>query len=98
LEVWIRYLRTGVSFQDQFTSSHGCTKSNWTGSAFTIGGGYTWKDVYPIAQKQDLVVVGGGTPVRWVFFSFSFDADYNKTVGCLGEWMQGGGHGPASRE
>ena len=80
LEVWIRHLRTGVTFEKSFKSP--CTKTNWSGSAFTIGGGYTWEDVYPLAKQNNVVVVGGGTP----------------SVGCLGGWMQGGGHGPASRE
>ena len=35
----------------------------WHGSAFTIGGGYTWEDVYPQAFSRNLIVVGGGTPV-----------------------------------
>jgi hypothetical protein len=33
-----------------------------------------------------------------LFSWIPFDADYLKTVGCLGGWMQGGGHGPASHE
>ena len=80
LEVWIRYLRTGITFEKSFTST--CTKTNWTGSSMTIGGGYTWLDAYPVAKENGVVVVGGGTP----------------SVGCLGGWMQGGGHGPASRQ
>lgn len=56
--------------------------TNWAGPAITVGGGYTWQDVYPVAQKNSVVVVGGGTP----------------SVSVLGGWMQGGGHGPASRQ
>jgi len=80
LEVWIKYLRTGITFQESFKCS--CGETNWTGSALTIGGGYTWTDVYPVAQQNNVVVVGGGTP----------------SVSSLGGWMQGGGHGPASRQ
>lgn len=80
LEVWIKYLRTGVNFTNEFKS--GCEATNWTGAAISVGGGYTFDDVYPIAEANDVVVVGGGTP----------------SVGVLGGWMQGGGHGPASRE
>ncbi|WPG98536.1 FAD/FMN-containing protein [Acrodontium crateriforme] len=76
LEIWIRYLRTGVEFHQSYNSNR------WSGSAFTIGGGYTWADLYPLAKQHNVVVVGGGTP----------------SVSCLGGWMQGGGHGPASRE
>ena len=82
LEVWIRHLRTGLKYDKKYKSYDKCSKSTWAGGAFTIGGGYTWKDVYPLAAEHDVVVVGGGTP----------------TVGCLGGWMQGGGHGPASHE
>lgn len=56
--------------------------SSWKGSAVTIGGGYEWDDVYGEAAERGLVVVGGVSP----------------TVGCIGGWMQGGGHGPASHE
>ena len=31
-------------------------------------------------------------------FLFSINPDDSKTVGCLGGWMQGGGHGPASHD
>ena len=64
LQVWIRYLRTGIAFQQVYRPSGQCEGSDWTGSAFTIGGGYTWEDVYPEAAARNVVVVGGGTPVR----------------------------------
>lgn len=55
--------------------------------------------MYPLAQSKNVVVVGGGTPVGpAVARIFRVNADYFKTVGCLGGWMQGGGHGPASHE
>jgi hypothetical protein len=86
LEVWLRHnnrhLRTGVMFQETFPLTNGCKETNWTGSAFTIGGGHTWKDVIPEAKARNVVVVTGGTP----------------SVSCVGGWMQGGGHGPASRQ
>ncbi|OQU95118.1 hypothetical protein CLAIMM_01367 [Cladophialophora immunda] len=82
LEIWIRHLRNGITFQDTFKSSTGCTAGNWTGSAFKIAGGYSWGDVGAEAQKRNVVVVNGGTP----------------SVGAIGGWMQGGGHGPASRD
>ncbi|EGP89034.1 unnamed protein product [Zymoseptoria tritici ST99CH_1A5] len=74
LQIWIRYLRTGITFHDSFRQKG----SEWTGAAVTIGGGYVWREVYAEAEKRGVVVVGGGTP----------------SVGCLGGWMQGGGHGP----
>ncbi|KAK5166447.1 uncharacterized protein LTR77_007990 [Saxophila tyrrhenica] len=80
LEIWVRSLRTGLTFQPKYKSS--CKTSAWTGAAITVGGGYTFNDVYKVAKANNVVVVGGGTP----------------SVGALGGWMQGGGHGPASRQ
>ncbi|KAL8805980.1 MAG: hypothetical protein Q9182_001637 [Xanthomendoza sp. 2 TL-2023] len=79
LQVWIKYIQKGIEFQQAFTPSDRCAKSKWKGSAFKIGGGYVWSDVFKEAAARDVIVVGGGTP----------------SVGCLGGWMQGGGHGPA---
>ncbi|KAL2069926.1 hypothetical protein VTL71DRAFT_14605 [Oculimacula yallundae] len=81
LEVWIRHLRQGIQFQKRYIASDRSTESGWTGSAFFIGGGYVWGDVYAEANKRNVVVVGGGNP----------------SVGCIGGWAQGGGHSPASR-
>ena len=80
LEIWVRSLRTGLSFESKYTST--CKTCSWTGAAITVGGGYTFDDVYKVAKANRVVVVGGGTP----------------SVGALGGWMQGGGHGPASRQ
>ncbi|KAK3666175.1 hypothetical protein LTR22_002839 [Elasticomyces elasticus] len=80
LEIWLRNLRTGLSFVSKHTST--CQADPWTGAAISIGGGYTFDDVYKVAKANNVVVVGGGTP----------------SVGALGGWMQGGGHGPASRQ
>lgn len=78
LQIWIKYLKTGITFHEKYMQG----KSDWQGAAFTIGGGYLWEDVYPEAQKRNVIVVGGGTP----------------SVGCLGGWMQGGGHSPATHD
>jgi FAD/FMN-containing dehydrogenase len=78
LQIWIRHLRTGIDFHETFTRPG----SSWNGSAFTIGGGYEWIDVYEEAAKRDVIVVGGVSP----------------TVGCIGGWMQGGGHGPPTHK
>ncbi|KXS93760.1 hypothetical protein AC579_6005 [Pseudocercospora musae] len=83
LQVWIRYLRQGIEYHSQFDySALEKSATAWNGSAFTIRGGYTWSDVYAEAAKRDSIVAGGGTP----------------SVGCLGGWMQGGGHGPATHD
>ncbi|KAK3628153.1 hypothetical protein LTR56_018765 [Elasticomyces elasticus] len=80
IEIWLRNLRTGLRFESKYTSA--CQANPWTGAAISIGGGYTFFDVYKVAKANNVVVVGGGTP----------------SVGALGGWMQGGGHGPASRQ
>lgn len=63
LQVWMRSIRTGITYQETYKASDGCSKSPWQGSAFTVGGGYTWLDIYGEAASRNLVVVGGGTPV-----------------------------------
>ncbi|KAF7913028.1 uncharacterized protein EAF01_002049 [Botrytis porri] len=65
LEVWIRYLRQGIIFQDTYLPSDDCKSSKWEGSAFKIAGGYVWEDVYAEATKRNVIVVGGGDPVCW---------------------------------
>jgi len=59
LEVWVRNLRTGLSFQAKYSST--CKTDPWTGAAITVGGGYTFDDVYKVAKANNVVVVGGGT-------------------------------------
>ncbi|KAH6949764.1 hypothetical protein BKA56DRAFT_506587, partial [Ilyonectria sp. MPI-CAGE-AT-0026] len=80
IEVWLRYFRQAISFQDSFDSSTGSTASHWQGTAMKLGCGYMWHKVYAAAKEYNVVVVGGGSP----------------TVSSTGGWMQGGGHGPAS--
>lgn len=84
LLIWTRYLRNGVEFLEsyQLPCNATCEATAWNGSAIHIDGGYTWSDVYPVAKQNGKIVVGGGTP----------------SVSSTGGWMQGGGHGPASRE
>lgn len=76
LQIWMRYLRTGIRFHESFQNSPEGGDEAWNGPAVTIGGGYTWADVNALAAARKIVVVGGGTP----------------TVGCVGGYMQGGGH------
>ena len=97
--MWIRYLRTGIKFEEEYLPWDHCSKSTWSGPAFTIGGGYTWEDLYPEAASHNVVVVGGGTPVCDTIFplpSLVPSLTPIQSVGCLGGWMQGGGHSPAT--
>ncbi|PYI03271.1 isoamyl alcohol oxidase [Aspergillus sclerotiicarbonarius CBS 121057] len=79
LMIWIKYIQNGVNYHETYTPSDGCP-SNWTSSAFTVGGGYIWKNLYDAAAAHGRIVVGGSDP----------------TVGAIGGYLQGGGHGPMS--
>ncbi|VUC26841.1 unnamed protein product [Clonostachys rosea] len=81
LSLWLHHYRNDIKFQAQFKSASRCTKSGWTGSAIHIDGAYQWRDVYKVAQDNNVIVVGGGSP----------------TPGAIGGWPSGGGHGPATR-
>ncbi|CEL05041.1 Putative Isoamyl alcohol oxidase (AFU_orthologue; AFUA_3G07410) [Aspergillus calidoustus] len=82
LQIWLRYIRKGITHQSRFKPSKACSKCDWTGAAFTVAGGYVWDEVYQEAFARDLIVVGGGDP----------------TVGVIGGYIQGGGHSPATRD
>ncbi|KAB8237010.1 isoamyl alcohol oxidase [Aspergillus alliaceus] len=82
LQIWIKYIQKGITYHETYVPSDHCKNTNWTGSAFTVAGGYVWEDVYQEAFKRNLTIVGGGDPV----------------VGCIGGYIQGGGHSPASRD
>ncbi|KAH8171989.1 FAD binding domain-containing protein [Sarocladium implicatum] len=81
LEIWLRYYRNSINFQETFESATSCTKSGWKGSAIDIDGVWQWRDVYKIAKANNVIVVGGGST----------------GPGAIGGWASGGGHGPATR-
>lgn len=81
LEVWLRYFRNKLEFQEVYSSVNGCQRSNWTASAIAIDGAYQWKNVYALAKANNVIVVGGGAI----------------SPGAIGGWPSGGGHGPATR-
>lgn len=58
--IWIKYIQDGLHYQDHYTpTDSSCSKSIWTGSAITVGGGYIWGDVYDFAARHGRIVVGG---------------------------------------
>jgi hypothetical protein len=81
LELWLRYYRNGIYFQKTFASAKKCTKSGWKGSAIHIDGAWQWKDVFKIAEANNVIAIGGGS----------------KGPGAIGGWPSGGGHGPGTR-
>jgi FAD/FMN-containing dehydrogenase len=81
LEIWLRHFRNGIRYQASFTSDNRCRASGWQGGAIHIDGAYQWRDVYAVAKQSNVIVVGGGSP----------------SVGAIGGWPSGGGHGPATR-
>ena len=101
LQIWIHYLKSGITFQPQYAGR--CKNTGWNGATITIGGGYTFEDVYPLAAANNVVVVGGGTPVSDTSHPSSHCLTIGsgaltnlQSVGALGGWLQGGGHGPAA--
>ncbi|KAL3420422.1 hypothetical protein PVAG01_08921 [Phlyctema vagabunda] len=80
LQIWTRYLRTGVDFANSFalsTPSPLCESAPpWEGPSIRIGGGYEWGEIYKVAAANNVILVGGATP----------------TVGGIGGWLTGGGH------
>ncbi|KXX75480.1 6-hydroxy-D-nicotine oxidase [Madurella mycetomatis] len=81
LQVWLRHFRNGIYFQKTFKSSKSCKKSGWKGSALHIDGAWQWRDVYEVAEANNVIAVGGGAI----------------SPGAIGGWPSGGGHGPATR-
>ncbi|KAJ8114945.1 hypothetical protein OPT61_g3289 [Boeremia exigua] len=81
LQLWLHHFCNGIRFQSTYTPSDKCAKSGWKGSAIRINGAYQWLDVYAVAKQKNVIVVGGGAP----------------SVGAVGGWNTGGGHGPATR-
>ncbi|PTB64966.1 FAD-binding domain-containing protein [Trichoderma citrinoviride] len=93
LEIWTRYLRddplqSPLVFAKAYTPAESCAAvqeggaAYWGGSAVRIGGAFTWDDVYPVAHENGVVVVGGTC----------------NSVGIIGGYLQGGGHGAAMHE
>ena len=67
LEIWMRYLRLGVSFEEVYspTAAYGQNqRSVWNGSAIEVSGGHDWDDVHAIAAANGVIVVNAGCPVR----------------------------------
>lgn len=81
LEVWLRYFRNKLEFQDIYSSVNSCQRSSWTGSAIVVDGAYQWENVYAFAKTNNVIVVGGGAI----------------SPGAIGGWPSAGGHGPATR-
>ncbi|SCV36791.1 related to isoamyl alcohol oxidase [Fusarium fujikuroi] len=81
LELWLHQFKNGIDFQKIYKSENQCKKSRWRGSAIKIDGNYQWRDVYKVAEANNVIAVGGGS----------------LTPGAIGGWASGGGHGPATR-
>ncbi|KAF4958778.1 hypothetical protein FGADI_2122 [Fusarium gaditjirri] len=81
LELWLHQFKNGIDFQKIYKSENQCENSGWKGSAIKIDGNYQWRDVYKVAEANNVIAVGGGSI----------------TPGAIGGWASGGGHGPATR-
>jgi hypothetical protein len=74
LELWLHYHRNDIYFKSTYAASN-CPTSEWEGSAIQIKGAYQWRDVYAVAKRNNVIVVGGGSP----------------SVGAAGGWNTAGG-------
>jgi hypothetical protein len=63
LQIWVKYVQEGIEYHEEYESPSGCAYTNWTGSAFTVRGGYVWGDLYAEAFERELIVIGGQDPV-----------------------------------
>ncbi|KAF4333509.1 isoamyl alcohol oxidase [Fusarium beomiforme] len=81
LSIWLHNFRKGFKFRPNNPVLSNCPDSKWRGSTLTIHGVYSWSDIYPEAQKQGKIILGG----------------LNVGPSSTGGWTQGGGHGPATR-
>ncbi|KAI1824148.1 FAD-binding domain-containing protein [Xylaria intraflava] len=81
LEIWLRHYRHKITFQKKYKSFTGCRRQTWKGSAIHIDGNYQWRDVAHVAQANNHIVTTGGSV----------------SVGAIGGWPSGGGHGPATQ-
>ncbi|CAG8428433.1 unnamed protein product [Penicillium salamii] len=82
LSIWVKHIKPQLQFQDHYTPSNNSCHSNWNGSAIVVGGGYIWNEVYEFAARHGYIAVGGSS----------------ETVGAVGGYLQGGGHGPVSHD
>lgn len=81
LQVWLRYFHNDIQFQETFESANSCTESGWNGSAIHIDGSWQWRDVYLVAQANNVIVT----------------SSVSNTTGAIGGFPSGGGHGFATR-
>ncbi|KAK6527357.1 hypothetical protein TWF281_010537 [Arthrobotrys megalospora] len=58
----------------------GCAENKEGYNAVTISPGMQWQDMYRLVDEHNKIIVGGGA----------------STVGCIGGYLQGGGHSPLS--
>jgi len=86
LEIWMRNFRQGITVEPIYQPSVPCLGLGlnnpipWSGSAISIRGGYSWSDVYPVAQASNVIVVGASCP----------------DVSAIGGYLQGGGYSAAT--
>ncbi|CAE6461869.1 unnamed protein product [Rhizoctonia solani] len=76
--IWTHHLK-GIKFTNSFIGA-GCSNSETTQSAVTVGAAELWIDVYKAANDHNATVVGGAA----------------QSIGAAGGWVQGGGHSPMS--
>ncbi|PKY01113.1 FAD-binding domain-containing protein [Aspergillus campestris IBT 28561] len=51
-------IRKGTEYHESYPTDSLCPHTKWSGSAFTVQGGYTWAELYTKAFAQNLIVIG----------------------------------------
>ncbi|PLN86485.1 FAD-binding domain-containing protein [Aspergillus taichungensis] len=51
-------IRNGIEYHQSYSPNPPCPHTKWSGSAFTVQGGYTWAELYTEAFARNLVVIG----------------------------------------
>ncbi|EHK50802.1 hypothetical protein TRIATDRAFT_83859 [Trichoderma atroviride IMI 206040] len=82
LSIWMKHIKPELQFQETYSPSDSSCQSTWNGSAIVVGAGYIWDEVYAFAAEHGHIAVGGA----------------DRTVGAVGGYLQGGGHGFASHD
>ncbi|CAG8089549.1 unnamed protein product [Penicillium olsonii] len=101
LSIWMKHMKPELQFQDRYQPSNSSCQSNWTGSAIVVGGGYIWKEVYAYAAKHGHIAVGGSSEVNIQLndhVCMTLLTVCLQTVGAVGGYIQGAGHGPATHD
>ncbi|KAH7173132.1 uncharacterized protein B0J16DRAFT_275964 [Fusarium flagelliforme] len=73
LSIWLHNFRKGFQFHKGNPVLSVCPTTKWKGGTLTIKGVYAWSDIYPEAQRQGVIVLGGLNVVTTRYFGMGAD-------------------------